>query len=274
MTLDGTENEEWVRDTLALASGIIHSKWRLSHKLMESIDKLLKGEYSKRGRHMAVVHAGIAANIQEMKNMVPCQVYDHPVDKAHKCQSCDKYVHSIICSKPVGEEGHGQKVLCHLCDPDQPKPPGGKPEDQDPAKENPLPGGKPEDQDPAKENPLPGGKPEDQDPNKSLGKEDANIAAGGDPPKPPESDHDQIKAKSIDTVNEFLKYIADNGANVQQFQDLCNEATQLGNTMSDGIANNRWLLNIDTTRNIDLLLSTKDGTKRASYVKSVLTTLN
>ena len=46
-----------------------------------------------------------------------CKVFSTECGDAHKCISCDSFVH-LICGKPVGredEEGHGQPVKCLLC---------------------------------------------------------------------------------------------------------------------------------------------------------------
>ena len=44
-----------------------------------------------------------------------CKVCKQSCGTAHKCISCNDFVH-IICGKPQGqEEGYGQSVICSLC---------------------------------------------------------------------------------------------------------------------------------------------------------------
>lgn len=43
-----------------------------------------------------------------------CHICFEELSGGHRCQSCDKLVH-LLCGKPVGEEGYGQKVICFNC---------------------------------------------------------------------------------------------------------------------------------------------------------------
>ena len=87
----------------------------MSDKIIEHIDKLTKGEYEKKELLIGIISGSIKWNLNSMLRMSQCPVCQRPADAAHKCHACQQYVHSIICSDPVGEEGHGQVVLCHLC---------------------------------------------------------------------------------------------------------------------------------------------------------------
>ena len=113
--LNGDDSNECMSPTITLAHGLANRKWRMDDKIAENITKLFKGEYTKKGRQFALINGAIRANTSRMMMMSACPVCQRPVDTAHKCHACQKYVHSIICSNPVGEEGHGQAVLCHLC---------------------------------------------------------------------------------------------------------------------------------------------------------------
>ena len=44
-----------------------------------------------------------------------CHVCFKELTGGHSCQSCNKYVH-LLCGKPIGEEGYGQKVICSKCE--------------------------------------------------------------------------------------------------------------------------------------------------------------
>jgi hypothetical protein len=43
-----------------------------------------------------------------------CHICFKELTGGHKCQTCKKFVH-LLCGKPVGEEGYGQKVICFKC---------------------------------------------------------------------------------------------------------------------------------------------------------------
>ena len=50
--------------------------------------------------------------IKEMSTV--CCVCGHEADGAHTCLSCEMIVH-VICGKPKGEEGYGQRAICQNC---------------------------------------------------------------------------------------------------------------------------------------------------------------
>ena len=43
-----------------------------------------------------------------------CHICLKELTGGHSCQSCNKFVH-LLCGKPIGEEGYGQKVICSEC---------------------------------------------------------------------------------------------------------------------------------------------------------------
>ena len=112
---DDKKYDAYLTPLFSFSVGLAKRQWRMDQQLIDNIYKLLNGETEKRGRRMALIHGGIVANQIKMLRMSQCPVCKRPADSAHKCYACGQVVHSIICSDPVGEEGHGQAVLCHLC---------------------------------------------------------------------------------------------------------------------------------------------------------------
>ena len=44
-----------------------------------------------------------------------CGVCGNEVGKAHKCMTCQEFVH-IFCGKQIGSEGYGQHCICKHCE--------------------------------------------------------------------------------------------------------------------------------------------------------------
>ena len=272
MLLDGKENEEYMSAILALAYGTVQKNWRMNDKVAENIRKLFKGEHTcKRGRHMALIHAGILANIREMQNMTPCKVCDQLVDEAHKCQGCQQFVHSIICSVPVGEEGHGQKVMCHLCSKAQEEGVGDGKGDPKTTEDMPP----KEDQN---EEYTQSQKKDDKEENKEDTQEDDNEEnRDGDPTKDAHDKQPAVEfqiAISMDLMEEISMLFSRQAEKLQPIRNLCDATDKLAKQMANGIEKKHWLLNPDTTRSVGSLLEMDMGEKRTPAITSIISGLN
>jgi len=233
---DGTLNETVMTYILILAHGLLEKKWSMEDDVSNSIKKLFNKEYKKRVCALQAVRAYIINNVSRMMKMTPCKVCDCPVDKAHQCVECKAHVHSIKCSVPHGEEGHGQKVLCHLCRPL------GKKDDQ---------GAPP--------------KPPESDKGGS-GEPPESFDSVETPPK------DNIQANcSLEKIGELLFFCA---GQAPEIKDSCDEAVKLGKKLAVGITGKHWLLQEATAKQIDILLLCTPKEKRPSFVKTIINSVN
>ena len=61
-------------------------------------------------------------------------------------------------------------------------------------------------------------------------------------------------------MNEVSKFFSHNAEKLQPVKNLCDATAKLGESMAKGITKSHWLLNPDTVRSIQVLLSTNiDG---------------
>ena len=272
--------DEYLAPLYMSSHGLVKKRWRFDEKINGMISKLSKGEFEKQGRAMALINGAIRINQMAMLRMSECPVCLRPVDGAHKCHQCKKPVHGIICSDPVGEEGHGQTVLCHLCCPGKTEQSLVDEQLEDRAKTNAM--------DPPKEAT---GEPSKGAQDEQL--EDRAKTNAIDPPKEntigeptngtqieplnerkKTNEEDPLKAKALEMMNEVSQFFSDNKDNMKPMESLCNSTVGLAKRMANGITNAHWLLNPDTTRNIQSLLTMNMDGKRASAMTSIISNVN